>query len=94
MDEPQPQGLCCLEVAFTQVAVRSSPSRDSMALSYKRKGELIFARSQNFSGWLRLAGAVKFLLKGGLKGSGRRFSTGFRWFRVDFSVERAMFGSD
>ena len=39
-----------------QVAVRSSPSRDAVALSYKRKGELIFARSQNFSGWLRLAG--------------------------------------
>lgn len=62
IEEPQPQGICCLEVTFAQVAVRAFPSRDAIALCYRRKGELIFARSQNFSGWLRLAGEEGWML--------------------------------
>ncbi|CAE7376463.1 unnamed protein product, partial [Symbiodinium necroappetens] len=56
VEEPHPQGVCCLEIVYAQVAVRASPSRDAVALYYRRKGELVFARSQNFGGWLRLAG--------------------------------------
>ncbi|CAE8610377.1 unnamed protein product [Polarella glacialis] len=56
IQEPQLQGICCLEVVYSQAAVRSAPSRDAPALCYRRKGEYVFARSQNFDGWLRLAG--------------------------------------
>lgn len=62
VDEPQPQGICCLEVTFAQVAARAFPSRDAIALCYRRKGELVFARSQNFAGWLRLAGEEGWML--------------------------------
>eukprot|EP00913_Durusdinium_trenchii_P023255 g21833.t1 len=44
------------------VAVRAFPSRDAIALCYRRRGELVFARSQNFAGWLRLAGEEGWML--------------------------------
>eukprot|EP00439_Symbiodinium_sp_Y106_P015550 s4388_g2.t1 len=62
VEEPHSQGVCCLEIVYAQVAVRSSPSRDAVALYYRRKGELVFARSQNFGGWLRLAGEEGWML--------------------------------
>ncbi|CAJ1395337.1 unnamed protein product [Effrenium voratum] len=62
IEEPQTQGICCMEVTFAQVAVRASPSRDAIALCYRRKGELVFARSLNFSGWLKLAGEEGWML--------------------------------
>eukprot|EP00931_Biecheleriopsis_adriatica_P105819 TRINITY_DN80340_c0_g1_i1.p1 TRINITY_DN80340_c0_g1~~TRINITY_DN80340_c0_g1_i1.p1 ORF type:complete len:616 (+),score=173.60 TRINITY_DN80340_c0_g1_i1:105-1952(+) len=62
VDEPQPQGICCLEVVYSQVAVRAFPSRDAVALYYRRKGELVFASSQNFDGWLKLAGEEGWML--------------------------------
>ncbi|CAE7478188.1 PIP5K4 [Symbiodinium sp. CCMP2592] len=62
VEEPHSQGVCCLEIVYAQVAVRASPSRDAVALYYRRKGELVFARSQNFGGWLRLAGEEGWML--------------------------------
>lgn len=32
------RGICCLEVTFAQVAVRAFPSRDAIALCYRRRG--------------------------------------------------------
>ncbi|OLP98730.1 hypothetical protein AK812_SmicGene18772 [Symbiodinium microadriaticum] len=55
-DDDDDDGDYVEDEADDHVAVRASPSRDAVALYYRRKGELVFARSQNFGGWLRLAG--------------------------------------
>lgn len=55
------QGICCLEVCFVQVAVRRYPSREAPQLSLRLQGELVFARSQSFNGWVHLAGEAGWM---------------------------------
>lgn len=57
-----PQGLCCLDVVFKQVAVRKAPSRQAETLGFRRCGELVFTRSQSFNGWLRLHDSEGWML--------------------------------
>lgn len=62
VDEPQPQGLCCLEVVYAQAAVREAPSRQARLLNFRRRGELVFTHTQNFRGWIRLANEDGWML--------------------------------
>lgn len=57
-----PQGLCCLEVVFRQAVVRETPDRQAGILGSRRKGELVFAKSQTFDGWVRLHGEDGWML--------------------------------
>lgn len=59
----QPQGICCLEVVFrTGVPVRSAPDRNAETLSTRRRGEYVFAHTQTFDGWMRLAGEPGWMM--------------------------------
>jgi len=58
------QGICCLEVCCEQAHVREVPSPGSPAISTRYQGELVFARSQTFDGWVRLAGEHGWMLVG------------------------------
>lgn len=58
----QPQGLCCLEVVFQQVAVRESPARSAKPLGRRFQGEFIFACAQNADGWVKLADESGWML--------------------------------
>jgi len=61
--EYQPQGLCCLEVAFKSgVPVREGPSKDSKIRVNRKQGELVFAHTQNFDGWVKLWGEDGWML--------------------------------
>mmetsp|Transcript_112680 Transcript_112680/g.218347 ORF Transcript_112680/g.218347 Transcript_112680/m.218347 type:complete len:621 (+) Transcript_112680:72-1934(+) len=58
------QGICCLEVCCDQAHVRQAPSHESAVMSARYQGELVFARSQSFNGWVRLAGEHGWMLVG------------------------------
>jgi len=63
VQEYQPQGMCCLEVAFDPgVPVRESPSRTANAVATRKRGEYVFATLQNFDGWVRLANEEGWML--------------------------------
>jgi len=55
--EYHPQGMCCLEVVTKAgVTVQAEADSSATAVTTRRLGEYVFARSQNFEGWLRLSG--------------------------------------
>ncbi|CAK0829108.1 unnamed protein product [Prorocentrum cordatum] len=62
------QGVACLEVTFMRVPVRRVPSRDAEAIAMRYQGELVFARSQSFDQWVRLAGEDRGGLDAGRHG--------------------------
>ena len=61
--EYQPQGVACFEVVFrTGVPVREAPDQSAKVLSTRKMGEYVFAKSQNFDGWVGLAGEDGWML--------------------------------
>jgi len=50
------QGVACFEVLVAEAHVRSAPSHRARTVRSCGPGELVFARSRSFDGWLRLAG--------------------------------------
>lgn len=53
----QSQGMCCFEVVCkTGAAVREKPSKSAAVVSTRKCGEYVFAKTQNFDGWIRLSG--------------------------------------